>query len=104
MGIDQISASIGALQAEAETSQRQRTELFTKTEENKGHLLDIKAMLGEHIVEVKTKLTDHEEDIVGLKKGVGTLNKFKQRVYIGLAGVGGTGGVGGWIAAKLGGI
>jgi hypothetical protein len=102
MTIDQVSSAIGALQADAASAQRQRTELFDQQGEIKDHLTDIKVLLGEHVSEVKGKLGEHEEDITKLQGNVGTLNKFKNRVYIGLAGVGGTGGVGGWIAAKLG--
>ena len=102
MTIDQVSQAIGKLQADAEAAQRQRSDLFFRTTEIKEDIAEIKQLLTGHITHVNDTLTHHAKKLESNNENISTLNQFKTRVYILLAGVGGTGGVGGWLASKLG--
>lgn len=101
MGIDDISVAIGALQADAVASQRQRSDLFKKTGEIKDNIAELKVLMTQHITSTVDALETQGKAIEGLQSGVSGLKKFRQRVYIILAGVGGSGGISGWLAGKL---
>ena len=106
MSIDEVSAAIGELKAEANASRNQRSELFSEVG-------DIKEMIGDLTVIVKTsitadegRLTRVEEDVKSHGKSLAVLTTFKNRMLIGIAAIGGTGGIVGaittGIASKIG--
>ena len=81
---------LGELIAEAKSSKDQRSLLFEKLDDMSVVLLGLNAT----IPPLVERVNDNSESI-------GTLNKFKQRIYIGIAAIGGTGGVVGSLTTNI---
>ena len=81
---------LGELIAEAKASKAQRTLLFEKLDGMSTTLLGLNAT----IPPLVERVNDNSVSI-------NALNKFKQRIYIGIAAVAGTGGITGAVATGL---
>jgi len=101
-GMDEISKSIGALEADAEAGKRQRTELFTQIGGVKSDLHDIKNILTQNTEKVSAMLTKHDGKLNSHAVDIKGLKAFRTKMYLGIAAISGTGGIVGAVMTKLG--
>lgn len=99
--MDDVSKAIGRLEADMESSQRQRETLFKLNKETNENVAKLTAMMGSFTTEVRAALQQHSAEIAKHEQEIGVLKKFKTRALIAVAGVGGTGGVLGGLASKF---
>lgn len=93
MSIDEVSAAIGELKADAKASQNQRAQLFTEVGDIKTMIADLTVVVQTSIVAGQGRLDEVEEDVKAQGKQITSLNKVKQRMYVAVASIGGIGGV-----------
>ena len=101
MSIDQVSAAIGELKAEATSSKNQRAALFDQVGDVKKMLADLTVVIQTNITKDDIKISEIEKDIKSHGSSIGELKKFKQRMLIGIAAIGGTGGIVGALTTGL---
>ena len=101
MSIDQVSAAIGELKAEATSSKNQRAALFDQVGDIKVMLADLTVVIQTNITKDDIKIAEIEKDIKSHGSSIGELKKFKQRMLIGIAAIGGTGGIIGGLTSGL---
>ena len=101
MSIDQVSATIGELKAEATSSKNQRAALFDQVGDVKKMLADLTVVIQTNITKDDIKIAEMEKDIKSHGSSIGELKKFKQRMLIGIAAIGGTGGIIGGLTSGL---
>ena len=101
MSIDQVSAAIGELKAEATSSKNQRAALFDQVGDIKQMVADLTVVIQTNITKDDIKIAEMEKDIKSHGSSIGELKKFKQRMLIGIAAIGGTGGVVGALTTGL---
>ena len=101
MSIDQVSAAIGELKAEAKSSQSQRAALFDQVGDIKSMIGDLTVVIQTNITKDELRITEIEKDIKSHGSSIGELKKFKQRMLLGIAAIGGTGGIIGGLTSGL---
>ena len=101
MSIDQVSAAIGELKAEATSSKNQRAALFDQVGDIKQMVADLTVVIQTNITKDDIKIAEMEKDIKSHGSSIGELKKFKQRMLIGIAAIGGTGGIVGALTTGL---
>jgi len=101
MSIDQVSASIGELKAEAASSKNQRAALFLQVADIKTMVADLTVVIQTNITKDDIKIEEIEKDVKSHGASIGELKKFKQRMLIGIAAIGGTGGIIGGLTSGL---
>lgn len=99
--MDDVSQAIGRLQASEESARNQRTELFKQNGEIKSDISEIKSLLKVHMSETQGVIKRHDAALISHADDIAVLKKFRQRVYIVVAGIGGGGGILGGVATKL---
>lgn len=101
MSIDQVSAAIGELKAEATASKNQRAALFDQVGDIKKMVADLTVVIQTNITKDDIKIAEIEKDVKSHGSAIGDLKKFKQRMLIGIAAIGGTGGIVGALTTGL---
>ena len=100
--MDQISVTIGKLTAQAEASTNQRKALFNKVDGIEESVANLTVVVEKSIVNTNDMLKVHADKLSGHGKSIVGLTKFRNRMYIGMAGIGGTGGIVTYIKTKFG--
>ena len=78
MSIDQVSAAIGELKAEATASKNQRAALFDQVGDIKKMVADLTVVIQTNITKDDIKIAEIEKDIKSHGSAIGDLKKFKQ--------------------------
>jgi hypothetical protein len=100
--MDPMSVAIGKLTSEAEAGKNQRTAMFTKIDKIESDVATLVKTVEKGIVSTQDALKGHADKLDSHGRHISTLNKFKQRCYIGLAGSTGIGGIFAGIKTKFG--
>jgi hypothetical protein len=100
--MDPMSEAIGKLTAEAAAGTNQRAELFKKVNDIEASIFNLTTIVERGIVSTQDALKGHSDKLENHGASLVVLHKFKNRMYIGMAGIGGTGGLVALIKTKLG--